>query len=154
MCVNIYSEYIILLFITNFIKIECEIKLAKLKSTHRLQSAYRTWKIGRIISKKLQSAFSDRIVQIRLYYRSSVCQDLIYDEIPTRLVLKSIMNERNELHVRLAFSCTRSSRFLFWDYKGRVRKLISPELSRSRSFVKTNSVTFEHELSFAWTVAG
>lgn len=46
------------------------------------------------------------------------------------MVLKSIMNERNELHVRLAFSCTGSLRSPFWDYKGRVRKLILPELSR------------------------
>jgi len=63
------------------------------------------------------------------------------------------MNERNELHVRLAFSCTGSLWSPFWDYKGRARKLILLELPRSGSSATSlKDIILEHELSFTWTL--
>lgn len=95
----------------------------------------RIWEIGGCIFKNYDCrvAAGNRIVFRRFdcARRSFVCQNIIYDRISTRVVLKSIMNERNVLHVRLAFSCTRSLRFPFWDYKGHARKLILPELPHS-----------------------
>lgn len=108
-----------------------EIKISLLTA----ERVSRQGEVVRFIPKNYNPRFrriAHPVPQIRLCRWSSVCQDLIYDEISTRLVLKSIMNERNELHVRLAFSRYEYSRFPLWDYKGRVRKLISSELPRSR----------------------
>lgn len=98
-----------------------KLKLTKLKLAHWLQSASLYLKKSENL-QKLWSAFSsDRIA----FSRFSCVPKFRLSEFNLRwdsdaLVLKSIMNERNELHVQLAFSCTGSSRFPFWDYKDRV----------------------------------
>lgn len=131
-----------------------EIKISSL-TTGRAHIARRAGENREIYPEKLRSAIpADRIASRRFDCAPSglfrLSRDLIYDEILTRLVLKSIMNERNELHVRLPFSQSGHSRFPFRDYKGRARELILPELPRSRSpatSLKRTDAAFEHELS-------
>ena len=68
------------------------------------------------------------------------------------MVLKSIMNERNELHVRLAFSCNRVLAISVLGLQGSCEKINFAgtfAFRFVRNFVKMNGITFERELSFA-----
>lgn len=81
-------------------------------------------KIERLIGEKIpisDSVSPGRIPRVHSFRWAVARRNLIYDELPTRPVFKSIMNEQNELHARQASSvglANVSQRSLEYDFRG------------------------------------